>query len=203
MANKRQYTRVSELVHDMAPDPEFGAAFDQRVARRRLIKELLAMRAVKGLSQQDIAGKLDCTQSRISKLESSTDDDIRLGDLRAYAEAVGCGLMVGAVPRDLKPVDKVKGHVFAIKKHTDDLAKLARSDEKIAEGVARFFFELVVNFSRLVGDSVKQLPKNSNDVPYFDFGLQVKVVEQEDRPSDQETPPLLSANKDDVAAAAP
>jgi len=181
MANRKQYTSVSELVRDMAPDPEFRAAFDGRVARRKLVKELLAMRAVRGLSQQDIAQKLDCTQSRISKLENTSDDDIRVGDLRAYAEAVGCELAVCPIPRDMKPVDKVKCHAFAIKTHMDDLARLARSDEKIAEGVGGFFFELCVNFFRLLGDSEKLLPKRPNDLPYFD--LQINHLGQQQKDS--------------------
>jgi transcriptional regulator with XRE-family HTH domain len=186
MAKKRQYASISELVHETAPDSEFGVAFDQRTARRKVIKGLLAMRAARGLSQQDIAEKLECTQSRISKLENSCDDDMRLGDLRAYAQAIGCELVVGPVPQNLRPVDKVKCHVLAIKKHTDDLANLARTDEQIAGGVARFFFELVVNFGRLAGDSVKLLPNGPNDVPYFDFNVHVAVddcPEQSDRNS--------------------
>jgi transcriptional regulator with XRE-family HTH domain len=175
MADKQQYANVSDLVQEMAPDSEFRAAFEERRAARQLIKQLLTLRAASGLSQQDIAGRIDCTQSRVSKLENSRDDDIRLGDLRAYARAIGCELVVGAMPH-LSPVDKVKGHLSAIKKHTDDLAELARSDDKIAQGVAHFFFDLVFDFSRLVGDSAKLLPKNPNDLPYFDFSFQVDVV---------------------------
>jgi len=181
MANRKQYTSVSELVHDMAPDAEFRAAFDARVARRKLVKQLLAMRAVRGLSQQDIAQKLDCTQSRISKLENTSDDDMRIGDLRAYAEAVGCELAMCPIPRDMKPVDKVKCHAFAIKAHMDELARLARSDEKIAEGVGGFFFELCVNFFRLLGDSAKLLPERRDDLPYFDLQINDLGQQQKDR----------------------
>jgi len=202
MADKQQYASVSELVQEMAADDETRAAFEEHRIARQLIKQLMAMRAVRGLSQQDIAGTLHCTQSRVSKLERSRDDDVRLGDLRAYAQAIGCELIVGAVPH-LTPVDKVKGHVFAIRKHTDDLAELARSDEKIAEGVARFFFELVFNFSHLVGDSVRLLPRNANDVPYFDFSLQVDVVETKGRPKQPEAPSSRNVEADQLAAIAP
>ena len=165
--NKRRYTSVSGLLQDVAPDLETRVATEKRISSRRLVKQLLARRAVKGLSQQEIAQKLDCTQSRISKLESSSDDDIRLGDLRTYAEAVGCEFGYGIVPQDMKPVDKVKGHVFAIKTHMDDLSRLAQTDETIVTGVANFFFELFVNFARLVGSSAKLLPLAPDESPYF------------------------------------
>ena len=171
MAKKRQYSSVSELLRDVAPDDEFRAEFDQRVARRRLIKHLLALRAVKGLSQKDIAEKLGCTQSRVSKLENANDDDVRLGDLRAYANAVGSELIASAIPQDMKPVDKVKCHAFAIKKHMDDLSQLAKSDARIAQGVASFFHELFVNFILMLGDSAKRLPLGPDELPYFEIQL--------------------------------
>lgn len=59
-----------------------------------LMNELIAVRDAKGLSQKDIAETVGCTQSRISKLENAKDVDVRLGDLRAYANAVGCDLVI-------------------------------------------------------------------------------------------------------------
>jgi predicted XRE-type DNA-binding protein len=182
MSKKKQYTSVEELVREMAPDKEFVAEFENRVERRKLIEHLLVMRAVAGLSQGDIAQKLDCTQSRVSKLESLDDDDMRLGDLRRYADAVGWTFVAGFVPRDMKPVDKVRCHVFQIKKHMDDLARLARADSKIAEGVGGFFCELFVNFVRLLGDSAKLLPHRSDDSPYFSVEFDKDCQQHPDRP---------------------
>jgi transcriptional regulator with XRE-family HTH domain len=171
MTTQKRYKNVSELVQATSPDAEFKDEFEKRIGRRRIVKQLVAMRAVKGFSQQDIADRLHCTQSRVSKLEGMYDEDARLGDLQHYASVVDCAFVAGLQPRDMKPVDKVKCHVFAIKKHMDDLAELAKADEKVADGVARFFSELFFNFARLFGDSVKRLPLAPNDVPYLDFRL--------------------------------
>jgi len=165
MPDKKQYASVSELVRDIVPDEEFHAAFDEFVARRKLTKQLVALRAARGMSQEDVAAKMACTQSRISKLENAEDDDVRLGDLRAYAEAVGCELVACPIPQDITSVERVKCHTVTIKKHTDDLAQLARTDETIAEGVASFFFELFANFIWVLGDSAKQLPLRSDGAP--------------------------------------
>ena len=166
MANK-QYKSVSDMVRDIAPDQEFRGAFEDCIAKRRVIKELMARRAVSGLSQGEVGDRMGCSQSRVSKLEKSLDDDVRVGELRAYADAVGCELISGVVPRDMKPVDKVKCHVFSIKKHMDDLARLAKADATIAGGVTAFFMELVVNFFSLLGDSAKLLPKKPDGTPAF------------------------------------
>ena len=166
MATK-QCASVSEVLRDIAPDDAFQAEFDQRVAERRLIKELLVLRAARGLSQRNIAEHIGCTQSRISKLENAKDADVRFGDLQAYADAVGCDLAVEPVPRELEPVDRVKCHAVAIKKHMDDLAQLARSDEKIAEGVAAFFGECFLNVTLMLCDSATRLPLRPDSSPYF------------------------------------
>jgi transcriptional regulator with XRE-family HTH domain len=135
-SKQQQYASVSDLVRAVAPDADFLTAVEERLADRRLIKQLLSMRAVKGLSQQDIAEKLNCTQSRISKMESSVDDDLRLGDLRAYAKAVDCSFVAAVLSDEVNPVDQVKDHVFAIKRHLDDLALLTQSDEELFKRLA-------------------------------------------------------------------
>ena len=103
MADKKQYTSVSDVLRDVAPDDAFQADFDQHVAERRLIKELLALRAVRGLSQREVADFIGCSQGRISKLENAKDADVRFGYLQEYADALGCDLMAQPVPRDMKP----------------------------------------------------------------------------------------------------
>lgn len=183
MTKRPQYSSVSDVLRDIAPDDTFRTEFDKHVAARGLIKHLLGMRAVRGLSQRDVADAIGCTQSRISKLENANDADVRLGDLKAYANAVGCDLVAHPLPRDVKPVDKVKCHAVAIKRHMDDLARLARSDEEIAEGVAAFFYECFVNVFLMMGDSARQLPLRPDASPYIHLEINGIEGEQEsDRP---------------------
>ncbi len=189
MANKQQYASVSDVLRDIAPDDAFQTEFDQHIAERSVIKQLLALRATLGLSQQDIADRIGsgCTQGKISKLENAKDADVRLGNLQAYADAVDCGFTAQPMPRHLKPVDKVKIHAVAIKKHMDDLAQLARSDEKIAHGVAGFFYECFVNVFLMMGDSARQLPLCPDGSPYFQFHLDGVEGKEEETPTAQES----------------
>jgi transcriptional regulator with XRE-family HTH domain len=76
----------------------FADALEERLRCRGILKDLMVLRASRGLSQGDVAAKMGCTQSRISKLESSTDADLSLGDLAGYASAVGFRAKVVLVP---------------------------------------------------------------------------------------------------------
>ena len=172
MAKQKQYTSVSEAISDIAPDDSFRTELDEQIASRRLIKHLLAMRAVKGLSQKDVAEAVGCSQSCISKLESAKDNDVSLGNLKAYAEAVGCDLVAHPIPRDMKLTDKVKCCAVAMKQNMDEMSQLAKTDENIAQGVVGFFQECFVNVVLMLGDSAKRLPPRSDGSLHFEIDIQ-------------------------------
>lgn len=191
MANKKQYASVTELLRDVVSDEEIHAEFSALVARRQLIKQLIAFRALKGMSQEDVAAKMGCTQGSVSKLEGSNDDEVRLGTLRAYAKAVGCELAACPIPQDITPVERVKCHAFAIKRHTDDMAQLARKDERIAQGVTNFFLELLVNLVQMLSDSADRLPLLPGGAPRFRLHAEVNLIGEDE---DTSVPPCIKAS---------
>jgi transcriptional regulator with XRE-family HTH domain len=159
MSTKKRYTDVSELVRDLSEDQAATAALEQRLAQRQIVKQLMALRAVAGMSQKDIANKLNCTQSRISKLESGTDADLRFADFFGYAAALGLEAHIVVSKKGRTTVDEVKYHAFAIKRQLDHLAHLAMGDETIAAGVTRFFGEAAFNLINMLNDAATKLPQ--------------------------------------------
>ena len=73
------YRRVAEAVRQLS-------------AKTKLIDQLILARVAAGLTQSQLAAKLRCSQSRISKIEDSHDADLSLGDIHAYARVVGLKL---------------------------------------------------------------------------------------------------------------
>lgn len=163
---------VLDMFRSVTDDHELVEAAEEVASRHRIVNKLLAERASLGRSQAEIAGQLGCSQSRVSKMESAGDDDWSLGDLRSYSEAVECDIEIAVVPRNMRPVDRVKCHAFAIKRHMDDMATLAQSDESIAEGVSHFFYEVFVNFAAIIGGAVKALPKRADGSSYCEFRVE-------------------------------
>ncbi len=98
MATKKQFRNVSDLVRQKS-SPKFAAEFDEHVAGRAIGKSLFALRARNGLSQKDLAEKMGCSQSRVSKLETSPDAGIRLGDLDRYLGALGMEIRLAVTNR--------------------------------------------------------------------------------------------------------
>ena len=75
------YRRVAEAVRQLS-------------IKTRLIDQLIIARVAAGLTQSQMAAKLRCSQSRISKIEDSNDADLSLGDIQAYARIVGLKLQL-------------------------------------------------------------------------------------------------------------
>jgi ribosome-binding protein aMBF1 (putative translation factor) len=89
----RTYRSVDEMLRGHGYR-RVADAVRQLSAKTRLIDQLILARVAAGLTQAQLAAKLRCSQSRISKIEDSHDADLCLGDIQAYARIVGLKLQL-------------------------------------------------------------------------------------------------------------
>ena len=90
-ASGRTYRSVDEMLRGHGYR-RVADAVRQLSAKTKLIDQLIVARVAAGLTQAQMAAKLRCSQSRISKIEDSQDADLSLGDIQAYARIVGLKL---------------------------------------------------------------------------------------------------------------
>ena len=90
-ASARTYRSVDEMLRGHGYR-WVADAVRQLSAKTKLIDQLIVARVAAGLTQSQMAAKLRCSQSRISKIEDSQDADLSLGDIQAYARIVGLKL---------------------------------------------------------------------------------------------------------------
>jgi transcriptional regulator with XRE-family HTH domain len=153
----KTYSSVEEMVRAVS-SKEFADEFEGYAAERRLVTELMALRA--GLSQKDIAKRMKCSQSRISKLEKSTDRELRLADVVDYANALGLNLGIRLFsPRPI--ADQIKAHALKIKDLLDRLAGTARDDAAVARGAAELCGRLIDDVARFAQRATEGLPAES------------------------------------------
>ena len=60
--------------------------------RTKVITQLVCQRLSAGLSQKDVARRMNRTQSWVSKFEDRLDAELTLGDIQAYCQAIAGGL---------------------------------------------------------------------------------------------------------------
>ena len=87
----RTYRSVDEMLRGHGYR-RVADAVRQLSAKTKLIDQLILARVAAGLTQSQMAVKLRCSQSRISKIEDSQDADLSLGDIQDYARIVGLKL---------------------------------------------------------------------------------------------------------------
>ncbi len=151
----------------------------ENLESKALVHKLFGLRCSKGVTQTELAKRLECSQSRISKIENGEDDDIRLGDLRVYLTALGAELNITVFAKKPTAVEKIKHHVFAVKKSLDDLAALANGDQSLAKSIGGFFGECFFNMVRVLQHSSSKLPVSpESGAPFFD--VTVEMLDEDD-----------------------
>ena len=74
-------------------DAEFADGFEVGYANFKIGVVLRQARESAGLTQEEVARRLNTTKSAISRIENHADD-VRLSTLKRYAEAVGANLQI-------------------------------------------------------------------------------------------------------------
>jgi len=77
----------------MRTDAEFAEGFEVGYANFKIGVVLRQARETAGLTQEEVARRLNTTKSAISRIENHADD-VRLSTLKRYAEAVGTNLQI-------------------------------------------------------------------------------------------------------------
>ena len=152
---RKKFDSIAEMVRDVSDDQSFADEFENHMKGQQVIQALLMLRAAKGLNQKDIADRIKCTQSRISKLESSCDGDLRLDDLCGYASALDLSVAIVLLKTEGTIVDRVKFHAAYIKRLMDRLAELSKDDESTSRGFRTFCGEAAFNLLKIIQDAAK------------------------------------------------
>ncbi len=153
----KKYASVSELVRDIS-DTEVADDFDKYQGDRRLVNCLTIIRCSNEVSQAELANRMGCAQSKISKIESSTDADLNFGDVASYALAINQSIQIMFSPSRKNGADHIRFHVGCIKHELDQLVRIAGDDKDICDGVEAFAVETVQKLVATIETTLDKLP---------------------------------------------
>jgi transcriptional regulator with XRE-family HTH domain len=154
---RKRYNDVLEMIKEISADSDFKNLASKEIDEKRISKFLFVLRCKANLTQKQIAEKMDCSQGRISKIESALDREICIRDLLDYAKALNLQLEIGYRHHSMKIVDLIKYHAFKIKQYLNQLTDLAKEDESIKNGIAKFHLEAFINIGKIISDSISKL----------------------------------------------
>ena len=154
----QSYKSVSEMIKQLSEGSGFATSAIKGFEKRQVAKLLFLLRCKSALSQKDMAEKLGCSQSRISKIENSNDENLSLKDLIDYARVLKLQLDIGFASPAVKIVDRVKHHAFKMRHYLDQLCDLVGDDPEMEKAVRDFYGEAFVNVMKLIAESYGKLP---------------------------------------------
>lgn len=85
-----------DLKKEWMKDPEFVAEYEALAPEFEVAGALIRARAQAGMTQADVAAKMEVTQSRIAKMEGGIN--VSIDALKRYAEATGTTLNISLDP---------------------------------------------------------------------------------------------------------
>ena len=148
---------------------DHARTFEQYLADTQIVKAMIRARSQASLTQADIASRMNCTQSAVSKLENSIDGDLTVREIASYLRATGGRFAIG-FGKQPSLVERIKGSAMCLKAELDELADLsvATDDDKLRNGISEFFNEAWFNLFLILCDSTEKLPTKPecyNDAP--------------------------------------
>jgi transcriptional regulator with XRE-family HTH domain len=153
----KHFNNVKELIKELSTEEKFKKDALAELSNKNIAKFLFAQRCENKLSQKELAEKLNCSQSRISKIESSRDEALSVKDLLDYGRALNLQLEIGYRDKSTRIVDLIKYHAFKIKGYLEQLVKLAEDDKDMAKGILKFHVEAFANISNFVLKNIPEL----------------------------------------------
>ena len=174
----KRWASVRDLVKATAADDGQVREFDRRIKGAVIVNALIRTRATAGMTQADVAEKMTCTQSAVSKLEHAADAELTLQDIASYLNATGGRLNLG-IGKQPNRVERIKELAICLKGELESLADLSSNsdDPSIRQSINGFFGEAWLNLFKILCDTTSQLPKEPEETsPLMLFGSESACV---------------------------
>lgn len=170
----KTYSNITDLINDLDADKRFKEKTIKYIENHSFSKYLSYLRCASNLTQEQLAKKIKCSQSRISKIESSPNDKTTIKDLADYGMALNKRMLIRYEDNDIKIVNLIKHHAFQIKHLLDKLASFPKGDKKMDEEISKFFAEAYFNIQIFFETSSRKL----NNIKISTFQKEpIKILE--------------------------
>ena len=170
-ANNKTLDEIADMAARLTGDASMSDAVRKEAEKSALCNDLARMRVKAGLSQRALAKRMGVSASKVCRIESGPDSDLSLGELSQYAKALDCGITLGVNRPNQTAAEQIKEHIFAVHHLLGELADLAKSvgaGDQIAQGIHKFYGEVLFNFLVRFGESAEKLPRLELESPGFD-----------------------------------
>lgn len=167
---RRRYASIDEMMRKDGTSDVVQSKYREIADATRVATQLAQLRQKAGLTQEQMAARLNISQSAVSKLESCRDEDLTLGQISEYASATGesLGIHFGKPPTH---VEAIKHHASGMRHHLSALAKLAHNADELETSIRAFFGEAFFNILNILIETEKEMPNSGT------MGVRLEIID--------------------------
>ena len=158
----QRISTISDLMNEMGVGKETAQQVTENIKNYSISQNLTILRAKANLSQSEMAKKMKTSQSFISKLESASNDQIKIDDMCSFLATLGYETTI-TISKPQNIAQKIKASYCQLVDLVKELQKYAVNDDAILEGIASFEIEATHNMlnlaSMLIESSSAKLDK--------------------------------------------
>ncbi len=158
---EKRVTSGLEMVRDTAPDENFQDKSDGHPADDGVSRALTALRCSQDVTQAELAKRAGCTQSKISRIENSPNDRLKLEDLTIYARAFNMRVSID-FGHSSTVADAIGGLARQIRNGLGEVADRVRHEETTDEGTKKPYEAFLFDMLDLFMDNLEGLRARQN-----------------------------------------
>lgn len=145
---------VAEIATEVFGSEKAGECIQEDVARSAIVSKLVAARVQKGYSIRALARKMGVSPAKLCRLEDKQDDELSIGDIRDYANAVSLDFTTIVEQRKSSEAQMREdvSKVYALLENLSVYGERKWPEGGIRSKIKRFCGEVLMDF--LVGDTV-------------------------------------------------
>ena len=155
---------VSEMVSGAAQIEALDEEVEGRAGDHDVSRALSDLRCSQKLTQEELAKRAGCTQSKISRIENSSNDRLKLDDLTMYAHAFNMQVSIDFT-RVSSSADATDRLARQIRSGLDHVAERVRGEGAADEGGRKTYEAFLFSMLELFMDELKGLRARRNGSP--------------------------------------
>jgi hypothetical protein len=134
-----------------------GREVDAAVERSALASLLFSYRSVLGLPQREVAARMGCSTSKVSKMEGADDDALQWGDVLSFFHAMGVDVRLHTDKQDFSTDVRLRQHLLEVHRLLEALTGILAARDgtdamrnRIATFIGEVLFPLLVTVDEVL-----------------------------------------------------
>ena len=161
---EKRCASLLDLERDSLTDGTFHDESEGHPADNSVSRALSTLRCSRKLTQEELAKRAGCTQSKISRIENSGNDRLKLDDLTMYARAFNLQVSIDFAPES-SSAGAIPRLARRIRTGLDDVAEKVRYEGAMNEGAKKTYEAFLFEMLELFMDKLEGLRERGNGSP--------------------------------------